>query len=74
MEYDVVVVGAGGSGLRAVMGCASSNLKTAKALASFWSRTQSISKTFYQRWSTFQQFTHELPELVNFYLLVNFQQ
>ena len=28
-EYDVVVVGAGGSGLRATMGCASANLKTA---------------------------------------------
>ena len=28
-NFDVVVVGAGGSGLRAVMGCASHGLKTA---------------------------------------------
>ena len=27
IEFDVVVVGAGGSGLRAVMGCASAGLK-----------------------------------------------
>ena len=29
LDFDVVVVGAGGSGLRAVMGCASAGLKTA---------------------------------------------
>ena len=28
-EYDVVVVGAGGAGLRATLGCAESGLKTA---------------------------------------------
>ena len=28
-HYDVVVVGAGGSGLRATLGCAESGLKTA---------------------------------------------
>ena len=28
-KYDVVVVGAGGSGLRAALGCAAAGLKTA---------------------------------------------
>ena len=42
LEYDVVVVGAGGSGLRAVMGCATSNLKTACISKVFPTRSHTV--------------------------------
>ncbi len=42
LEFDVVVVGAGGSGLRAVMGCASSNLKTACISKVFPTRSHTV--------------------------------
>ena len=42
LEYDVVVVGAGGSGLRAVMGCASSKLKTACISKVFPTRSHTV--------------------------------
>ncbi len=41
-EFDVVVVGAGGSGLRATMGCASSNLKTACISKVFPTRSHTV--------------------------------
>ncbi len=42
LEFDVVVVGAGGSGLRSVMGCASSNLKTACISKVFPTRSHTV--------------------------------
>ena len=42
LEFDVVVVGAGGSGLRAVMGCASANLKTACISKVFPTRSHTV--------------------------------
>ncbi len=42
LEFDVVVVGAGGSGLRAVMGCASSNLRTACISKVFPTRSHTV--------------------------------
>ncbi len=42
LDYDVVVVGAGGSGLRAVMGCASSKLKTACVSKVFPTRSHTV--------------------------------
>ena len=42
LEFDVVVVGAGGSGLRAVMGCASSGLKTACVSKVFPTRSHTV--------------------------------
>ena len=42
LEFDVVVVGAGGSGLRAAMGCASSNLKTACISKVFPTRSHTV--------------------------------
>ena len=41
-NYDVVVVGAGGSGLRAVMGCASHGLKTACVSKVFPTRSHTV--------------------------------
>ena len=41
-EYDVVVVGAGGSGLRSTMGCASANLKTACISKVFPTRSHTV--------------------------------
>ncbi len=41
-EFDVVVVGAGGSGLRATMGCASSKLKTACISKVFPTRSHTV--------------------------------
>ena len=41
-EFDVVIVGAGGSGLRATMGCASSNLKTACISKVFPTRSHTV--------------------------------
>ncbi len=41
-EFDVVIVGAGGSGLRAVMGCASSGLKTACVSKVFPTRSHTV--------------------------------
>ncbi len=42
LDFDVVVVGAGGSGLRAVMGCASANLKTACISKVFPTRSHTV--------------------------------
>ena len=42
LDYDVVVVGAGGSGLRSVMGCASSGLKTACISKVFPTRSHTV--------------------------------
>ncbi len=42
LEYDVVVVGAGGSGLRAAMGCASSGLNTACVSKVFPTRSHTV--------------------------------
>ena len=42
IEFDVVVVGAGGSGLRAVMGCASAGLKTACVSKVFPTRSHTV--------------------------------
>ena len=42
IEFDVVVVGAGGSGLRSVLGCASSNLKTACISKVFPTRSHTV--------------------------------
>ena len=42
LEFDVVVVGAGGSGLRSVMGCASSNLRTACISKVFPTRSHTV--------------------------------
>ena len=42
LDYDVVVVGAGGSGLRAAMGCASSGLKTACISKVFPTRSHTV--------------------------------
>jgi succinate dehydrogenase / fumarate reductase, flavoprotein subunit len=42
LNFDVVVVGAGGSGLRAVMGCASSKLKTACVTKVFPTRSHTV--------------------------------
>ena len=42
LEFDVVVVGAGGSGLRAVMRCASSNLRTACISKVFPTRSHTV--------------------------------
>ena len=42
LDFDVVVVGAGGSGLRAVMGCASSGLKTACISKVFPTRSHTV--------------------------------
>ena len=41
-NFDVVVVGAGGSGLRAVMGCASHGLKTACVSKVFPTRSHTV--------------------------------
>jgi len=41
-EYDVVVVGAGGSGLRATMGCAQAGLKTACVTKVFPTRSHTV--------------------------------
>ena len=41
-EFDVVVVGAGGSGLRATMGCAAANLKTACISKVFPTRSHTV--------------------------------
>ncbi len=42
LDFDVVVVGAGGSGLRAVMGCASAGLKTACISKVFPTRSHTV--------------------------------
>ena len=42
LNFDVVVVGAGGSGLRSVMGCASANLKTACISKVFPTRSHTV--------------------------------
>jgi|TARA_B100000287_G_scaffold400285_1_gene419348 succinate dehydrogenase / fumarate reductase flavoprotein subunit len=42
LNFDVVVVGAGGAGLRAVMGCASANLKTACISKVFPTRSHTV--------------------------------
>ncbi len=42
LEFDVIVVGAGGSGLRSVMGCASANLKTACISKVFPTRSHTV--------------------------------
>ena len=42
LDFDVVVVGAGGSGLRAVMGSASSGLKTACISKVFPTRSHTV--------------------------------
>ena len=42
LNFDVVVIGAGGSGLRAVMGCASSGLKTACISKVFPTRSHTV--------------------------------
>ena len=42
LEFDVVVVGAGGSGLRATMGCASEKLKTACISKVFPTRSHTV--------------------------------
>ena len=42
LEFDVVVVGAGGSGLRSVMGCAASKLKTACISKVFPTRSHTV--------------------------------
>ena len=42
LNFDVVVIGAGGSGLRAVMGCASSKLKTACISKVFPTRSHTV--------------------------------
>ena len=42
LEFDVVVVGAGGSGLRATMGCAAENLKTACLSKVFPTRSHTV--------------------------------
>ena len=41
-HYDVVVVGAGGSGLRATLGCAESGLKTACISKVFPTRSHTV--------------------------------
>ncbi len=41
-EYDAVVVGAGGSGLRATMGCAGAGLKTACISKLFPTRSHTV--------------------------------
>ena len=41
-EYDVVVVGAGGAGLRATLGCAESGLKTACISKVFPTRSHTV--------------------------------
>ena len=42
LEFDVVVIGAGGSGLRSTMGCASQNLKTACLTKVFPTRSHTV--------------------------------
>ena len=42
LNFDVVVVGAGGSGLRSVMGCASAKLKTACISKVFPTRSHTV--------------------------------
>ena len=42
LEFDVVVVGAGGSGLRAAMGCAANGLKTACISKVFPTRSHTV--------------------------------
>ena len=41
-HYDVVVIGAGGSGLRATLGCAESGLKTACISKVFPTRSHTV--------------------------------
>lgn len=41
-EYDAVVVGAGGAGLRAAMGCAEAGLKTACITKLFPTRSHTV--------------------------------
>ena len=42
LEFDVIVIGAGGSGLRSTMGCASQNLKTACLTKVFPTRSHTV--------------------------------
>ena len=44
--YDVVVVGAGGSGLRAVVGCSEAGLKTACITKVFPTRSHTVAAIF----------------------------
>ena len=44
-SYDVVIVGAGGSGLRAVVGCAEAGLKTACITKVFPTRSHTVAET-----------------------------
>ena len=48
-EYDAVVVGAGGSGLRATMGCAGAGLKTACISKLFPTRSHTVAAQVRQR-------------------------
>ena len=44
-RFDVVVVGAGGSGLRAALGCAQAGLKTACVTKVFPTRSHTVAAT-----------------------------
>ena len=51
-HYDVVVVGAGGSGLRATLGCAEAGLKTACISKVFPTRSHTVAARW--NWSSFR--------------------